>query len=242
VRLPTFLPPSVLASVVVHGAAVAFACLGAGPSEGPAPRERPMPSAWFWAPSEPAGDGTPGDETEDVPFELAAVRAALPPDEPPPVEEPREPREPASSHAPGDVPAVRLGIAAPPAGALARRPGTPSPEAADAAPHVPAATPAARPQGLAPGPATPPRPSLANRAPSYPLEARRLGWQGLALLRVVVRADGSVGEVALEQSTGHEALDRAAVEAVRAWSFAPARRDGAATEATVRLPVVFRLS
>jgi protein TonB len=135
---------------------------------------------------------------------------------------------------------VRLGIDVPPAGAPARRHGA-------VAPSAPAAPPAAR--AVAPTlasrverPATPPRPNATNRPPRYPLEARRLGWQGTAVFRVVVGSDGRVADVSLERSTGHDALDAAAEEAVRSWTFSPALRDDVPAACAVRLPVVFRLS
>jgi protein TonB len=82
---------------------------------------------------------------------------------------------------------------------------------------------------------------LRNPAPQYPLAARRAGEQGTVLLRVLVTQDGVPAQVSIERSSGFARLDRAAVEAVRTWRFAPARRGADAVEAWVLVPVVFKL-
>ena len=58
-----------------------------------------------------------------------------------------------------------------------------------------------------------------NRAPEYPLAARRRGCTGTVLLVVEVAADGAVVAVAVQRSCGHRVLDDAAVTAVRGWAF-----------------------
>jgi protein TonB len=45
-------------------------------------------------------------------------------------------------------------------------------------------------------------------------------------VRVQVLADGAVGSVTLWRSSGSKELDDAALQAVKAWTFEPARRDG----------------
>jgi protein TonB len=49
-------------------------------------------------------------------------------------------------------------------------------------------------------------------------------------------------ETRVDTSSGYDILDQAAVAAVRAWRFVPARLGGAAIEAWVRVPVAFRLT
>ena len=82
---------------------------------------------------------------------------------------------------------------------------------------------------------------LRNPAPHYPLAARRTGEQGTATVRVLVTAEGLPARVALEKSSGSTHLDTAAVEAVKGWRFAPARRGTEAVEGWVLVPIVFRL-
>lgn len=82
---------------------------------------------------------------------------------------------------------------------------------------------------------------LHNPKPSYPLMARRRGLQGLVRLDVKVNAEGIPTAVRVKDSSGHEALDEAALTAVWHWRFAPARRGGEAVEGTVVVPVRFNL-
>jgi protein TonB len=61
-------------------------------------------------------------------------------------------------------------------------------------------------------------------------------------MRALVRADGVVSKIEVTASSGSSALDRAAVDAVRRWVFAPATRDGAPIDAyaTFRIRYVVR--
>lgn len=82
-----------------------------------------------------------------------------------------------------------------------------------------------------------------NPKPPYPLLARRLGAQGVVLLRVEVRADGSVAAVELERSSGFSVLDDSATRTVReSWRFVPARIDGTPTTSWVEVPIRFVLA
>ena len=82
---------------------------------------------------------------------------------------------------------------------------------------------------------------LHNPRPSYPPLSRRLGEQGKVLLRVRVSADGQPAAVDLEKSSNFERLDEAARQVVARWRFVPAKRGDEAIEATVIVPIVFRL-
>ena len=77
--------------------------------------------------------------------------------------------------------------------------------------------------------------------PTYPAAARRAGAEGTTLLKVYVLDDGRIGEVQVERSAGHVALDEAATAAVRKWHFEPARSGGDAVAVWVLIPVNFRL-
>ncbi len=57
----------------------------------------------------------------------------------------------------------------------------------------------------------------------YPRAARDAGEEGVAVVGVSVSAGGSVTRAWLEQSTGYDRLDRAALKAAYQWSFTPAR-------------------
>ena len=82
---------------------------------------------------------------------------------------------------------------------------------------------------------------LRNPPPRYPLTARRAGEQGTVTLRVLVTPDGMASRVAVEKSSGSPYLDAAALEAVKAWRFTPARRGAEVIESWVLVPIVFRL-
>lgn len=74
----------------------------------------------------------------------------------------------------------------------------------------------------------------------YTEEARRRGVQGEVVLEIVVRADGSVGDVRVLQGLG-AGLDQRAAQAVRQWRFDPARRKGVPVDVVVEVAVEFLL-
>jgi protein TonB len=82
---------------------------------------------------------------------------------------------------------------------------------------------------------------LSSPAPRYPRDAQRRGLSGTVLLRIHVGADGEPQSVDLVQGSGARELDRAAVEAVRRWRFAPATRGGQPVEGSVQVPITFNL-
>jgi protein TonB len=77
--------------------------------------------------------------------------------------------------------------------------------------------------------------------PHYPAVARQNGWQGRTVLRVEIRSDGHVGTVEVLHSSGYAVLDDAAVEAVRAGEFMPARVGGKPASSVVEVPIRFQL-
>lgn len=96
----------------------------------------------------------------------------------------------------------------------------------------------------APTPVTPPVFSadyLQNPAPAYPNLARRQGQQGRVVLRVLVNATGAAEQLEVRTSSGHAALDGAALEAVRRWRFVPARQGQDPVPAWVLIPLNFFL-
>lgn len=82
---------------------------------------------------------------------------------------------------------------------------------------------------------------LHNPRPAYPPVSRRLGEEGRVLLRVRVGPDGLPAAVDLEKSSNFERLDEAARQVVTRWRFVPARRGDEPIEASVIVPIVFRL-
>ena len=78
--------------------------------------------------------------------------------------------------------------------------------------------------------------------PPFPAEARKARLSGTAVLMVQIDARGRPSSIALRRSSGHAVLDAAALRAVRAWRFEPAKRDGQPVDACLEIPVRFALS
>jgi periplasmic protein TonB len=74
----------------------------------------------------------------------------------------------------------------------------------------------------------------------YTEDARRRGITGDVVLEIVVRRDGSVGDVKILEGLAGGLNDRA-VQAVRQWQFAPARRLGTPVDVIVEVAVEFKL-
>lgn len=84
--------------------------------------------------------------------------------------------------------------------------------------------------------------ALLSPAPEYPLQALRARLSGWVEIEVVVGADGIPLRASVVRSSGHRALDRAALATVLTrWRFRPQLHDGEAVEAAARVPVVFVL-
>lgn len=75
----------------------------------------------------------------------------------------------------------------------------------------------------------------------YPQLAARKGWQGEVQLRVVVDGNGHLLEVAVQESSGYDTLDREAVEMVRRAAPFPLLAGMRKEEFAITLPVQFRL-
>ena len=75
----------------------------------------------------------------------------------------------------------------------------------------------------------------------YPSAARRLEEEGRAMARVVIDATGRATAWIVEQSSGFPRLDAAMDCVIRRLEFVPGRREGRVVEATVMLPIFFRL-
>jgi protein TonB len=75
---------------------------------------------------------------------------------------------------------------------------------------------------------------------TYTDEARRRGTTGNVILEIVITRDGNVGDVSVRRGLG-AGLDERAIEAVRQWKFAPARRLGAPVDVIVEVAVEFKM-
>lgn len=75
----------------------------------------------------------------------------------------------------------------------------------------------------------------------YPPEAKERGQQGRVIVRVLINADGTAGDVAVAQSSGHRLLDLAAMEYLKKACFIPGKRSGQPQAMWYRAPVNFVL-
>jgi protein TonB len=82
---------------------------------------------------------------------------------------------------------------------------------------------------------------LNNPRPAYPPIARKLGIEGVVLLRVDVSAKGTPEKIVIAQTSGASLLDEAAMKAVQGWTFVPARRGDAPIAHPVEVPIRFQL-
>jgi protein TonB len=82
---------------------------------------------------------------------------------------------------------------------------------------------------------------LSRVAPRYPLSARQRGIEGKLVLDVLVDARGNVKAIKVVQSDPAGVFDQAGIDALRAFSFAPATRDDVAVESWVRQVLRFDL-
>ena len=80
-----------------------------------------------------------------------------------------------------------------------------------------------------------------NTSPRYPPRARRMGYEGLVMLKVLVDENGRVADLAVFKTSGYAALDRAAISSVKTWLFEPGTEDGKKKKMWVKVPIRFQL-
>ncbi|MBI2803184.1 MAG: TonB family protein [Gammaproteobacteria bacterium] len=80
-----------------------------------------------------------------------------------------------------------------------------------------------------------------NPKPDYPAVAKRRDWEGKVILAIEVLTDGTPGKISVAEPSGHEILDKAALETVKRWLFEPARRGDTAVVSTLRYSIVFKI-
>jgi TonB family protein len=91
-----------------------------------------------------------------------------------------------------------------------------------------------------PGSGIEPPKLLREVKPVYTDEARVRKLAGEVVLEIVVRQDGSVGDLRVIKGLGG-GLNERAVQAVRQWRFSPARRQGTPVDVIVEVAVEFKL-
>lgn len=90
-------------------------------------------------------------------------------------------------------------------------------------------------------PVTPPY-LVSSTDPRYPPAARNREIEGTVYVKMLVSSGGSVENAFVARSSGNEALDGAAVEAVYNWNFSPAKDTyGSPVRCYITMPVNFVL-
>jgi TonB family protein len=85
---------------------------------------------------------------------------------------------------------------------------------------------------------TAPRPTN-HPDPEYSEEARRAGLQGKCVLSLVVNSEGKPEDIQVSRSLGM-GLDEKSIEAVRNWTFEPARKNGKPVAVRINIVITFR--
>jgi protein TonB len=78
--------------------------------------------------------------------------------------------------------------------------------------------------------------------PVYPPASRRAGEQGTAMFRVLVDERGRPSEIQTLRSSGHPRLDQAALDAIKKWTFTPAKNGSTPILSWTRVQVKFQLN
>ncbi|MEB0208173.1 energy transducer TonB [Pseudomonas sp. CCC3.1] len=211
---------------------------------------------WFFQQSRPAPVITP-PEIPEMTVELTSPAPPAPPVEeppppPPPPPEPEAPqededavKEPPPKPVEKPKPIEKPKPVVKPKPVQKPQPPKPAPPA-PAAPAAPTAPTAPAAPAAAPGPvketaAVSGLASLGNPPPEYPALALRRNWEGSVGLKIKVLPNGRAGSVEVIKSSGKQALDDAAVAAVRNWKFVPAKRGDTPIEGFATQTIAFKL-
>ncbi len=93
---------------------------------------------------------------------------------------------------------------------------------------------------------TPPNPeggfSEVQRNLMYPEIARKAGIEGRVYVNVLIDENGQVVKTKILKSLGDNGCDQAAVAAIKAVKWSPAKKDGKPVKTWVGIPVVFKLN
>jgi protein TonB len=246
---------AVVVSIVFHGALLAGWHSVHRPVLKPTIAPGPI-VARLAAASKPASAPEPSKPVEETP----KPRVEEPPPPPTPVAKP----QPAPVSKPSPVPAPTKAASAP-----AAAPAKPSAEASSSAPadstassapaspaasSAPASTVKAEPQQASvPAPSTDADPgtlkqyqlaiiTTARKYKRYPRAAMDNNWEGRVEVRMVIGANGMIASMSIKTSTGHELLDKTAMDMItKAKPLTPIPAALRGKEFTVDVPVIFSL-
>jgi protein TonB len=83
---------------------------------------------------------------------------------------------------------------------------------------------------------------LNNPPPLYPRMSKRLGEQGVVIVRALIGVTGLAEKAEIYKSSGYERLDQAALDAVIHWRYIPGKRLGRVESMWFNIPVKFVLN
>ena len=230
--MPSMRPSALAVAIALHGALIAFVVSGA--LEKPHTEVEPPPViVQLLTPEPPLKLEPPTPE----PPKPKPQPPKPEPVKPQPRPEPPRPEQPKPEPAKPEVRPEPVKIEAP-ATAVAPAP-TPVAPPAPAAPPPPPAPSVAKPSARTEVSISASY-AAANRKPEYPKMSLRLGEQGTVVLTVMVKSDGSAGDVEVKSTSGFTRLDRAAADAVKTWRFNPATIDGKAVDKSYEVPITFK--
>ena len=192
-------------------------------------------------------------ELPPVIIELIQPKKLEPPP-PPPKPEPKKPEPP--------KPPKPEPVKPEPPKVVEQRPEPPKPEPHKSAPPAPEAlpkpapAPAPPPEAVAkPAPPPAPAPSAAKSSSGssaqyvgaceapYPTMSKRMNEKGTVVVKVLVKSDGTAGDVELKSSSGYPRLDQAWLEAIKTCRFTPSTgSDGKPIDEWFSAPHTFRLN
>ncbi|MCU0857136.1 MAG: energy transducer TonB [Pontiellaceae bacterium] len=67
---------------------------------------------------------------------------------------------------------------------------------------------------------------ISTPRPAYPASARRLGQEGMVVVKLLITESGTVEDAVIMESQGPDSFRRAVLDAVRMWRYQPARQAG----------------
>lgn len=84
--------------------------------------------------------------------------------------------------------------------------------------------------------------SKKNPHPSYPLLARKRGWEGRVIVQADIDKKGNVINIKIKESSGFEILDNESIKTLRKWKFSPAKQGDKFIEDIVEIPIRYQLT
>lgn len=75
----------------------------------------------------------------------------------------------------------------------------------------------------------------------YPLQARSNHWEGRVVVQAVIKADGTVGDLTVAESSGHAVLDEEALVVMRKASPLTLKHQLEKSQITILVPISYRL-